>query len=225
LLRINQYYATSKAAPKQIPEASFSQIENLLKRHPDGLSAQETIAGLPDPLPLRTLQYRLKFLVKHDRIEKAGVGRSTKCISKTNIRAMDIPGAEIRPLNNVRVHQLQISNLGREIQAYVNQPRNLREKVAYNRQFLDSYEANGSFYLSEDECDRLATIGSSSIADRQPAGTFAKKIYDRLLIDMSWNSSRLEGNAYSLIDTKLLIENGIEAKGKSILEDTNEFEP
>ena len=48
----------------------------------------------------------------------------------------------------------------------------------------------------------------------QPAGTYAKRVLSRLLIDLSWNSSRLEGNTYSLLDTKRLIELGEETEGK-----------
>ena len=40
----------------------------------------------------------------------------------------------------------------------------------------------------------------------------------RLLIDLSWNSSRLEGNTYSLLDTRRLIEFGEEAQGRNRLE-------
>ncbi|MGH6951684.1 MAG: Fic family protein [Vitreimonas sp.] len=36
-----------------------------------------------------------------------------------------------------------------------------------------------------------------------------------MLIDLSWNSSRLEGNTYSLLDTLLLLEQGKSAQGKS----------
>ena len=39
-----------------------------------------------------------------------------------------------------------------------------------------------------------------------------------MLIDLSWNSSRLEGNTYSLLDTTRLIELGEEAAGKTRLE-------
>ena len=35
-----------------------------------------------------------------------------------------------------------------------------------------------------------------------------------MLIDLSWNSSRLEGNTYSLLDTKRLVDFGQEAQGK-----------
>jgi len=49
----------------------------------------------------------------------------------------------------------------------------------------------------------------------QPAGTYARKILNRLLIDLSFNSSRLEGNTYSLLDTERLIKDGAPATGKS----------
>jgi len=38
------------------------------------------------------------------------------------------------------------------------------------------------------------------------------------LIDLSWNSSRLEGNTYSLLETERLLEFGENAEGKDALE-------
>ena len=52
----------------------------------------------------------------------------------------------------------------------------------------------------------------------RPAGTYARKIHHRLLIDLSWNSSRLEGNTYSLLETERLLEHGDVGEGKSPLE-------
>jgi hypothetical protein len=46
------------------------------------------------------------------------------------------------------------------------------------------------------------------------AGTYAREILGRLLIDLSWNSSRLEGNTYSLLDTERLLKAGETAEGK-----------
>ncbi len=42
----------------------------------------------------------------------------------------------------------------------------------------------------------------------EPAGTYARHICQRLLIDLSWNSSRLEGNTYSLLETEQLLQIG-----------------
>ena len=60
-------------------------------------------------------------------------------------------------------------------------------------------------------------MGRPQVADL-PAGTYARQILNRLLIDLAWNSSRLEGNTYSLLDTKRLIELGKEADGHAHLE-------
>ncbi|MGB9442456.1 MAG: hypothetical protein WCB15_31250 [Desulfobacterales bacterium] len=47
------------------------------------------------------------------------------------------------------------------------------------------------------------------------AGTYIRQILDRLLIDLSWASSRLEGNTYSLLETERLIAFGETAPGKT----------
>lgn len=53
---------------------------------------------------------------------------------------------------------------------------------------------------------------------KQPAGTFARQIFNRLLIDLSWNSSRLEGNTYSLLETERLLAFGETMEEKSLTE-------
>jgi hypothetical protein len=50
------------------------------------------------------------------------------------------------------------------------------------------------------------------------AGTYSRQLLDRLLIDLSWNSSRLEGNTYSLLETHRLLEAGAAAAERSPLE-------
>jgi len=100
---------------------------------------------------------------------------------------------------------------------YVRKPPETRSPVAYDRSFLDNYRPNASFYLSDDERVNLAAIGKPRIAP-QPAGTYAKNILNRLLIDLAWNSSRLEGNTYSLLETRRLLEFGAVAKGHQQIE-------
>lgn len=43
--------------------------------------------------------------------------------------------------------------------------------------------------------------------------TIFKKEFERLTIELSWKSSQIEGNTYSLIDTEILIKEHTEAKG------------
>ena len=81
----------------------------------------------------------------------------------------------------------------------------------------NSYRPGETFYLTPAERTNLREVGTPKIAE-QPAGTYARQILKRLLIDLSWNSSRLEGNTYSLLDTKRLIDRGEESEGKGYLE-------
>jgi len=112
---------------------------------------------------------------------------------------------------------IPLSKAGTVIRDYVSQALQARKPVGYVRAFLDRYQPNSSSYLTEQDRIHLAAVGRPQIAD-QPAGTYAKQILNRLLIDLAWNSSRLEGNTYSLLDTKRLIELGEEAKGRARLE-------
>ena len=112
---------------------------------------------------------------------------------------------------------VSISKAGQEIRKYVRQAPESREPVGYDRAFLDSYRPNETFYLSDEERTHLHEIGKPQIGE-QPAGTYARQILDRLLIDLSWNSSRLEGNTYSLLDTRRLIYFGQAAEGKDRIE-------
>jgi len=54
--------------------------------------------------------------------------------------------------------------------------------------------------------------------ENRPAGTHLRDVLGRLLIDLSWASSRLEGNRYTLLDTKRLIEEGKAAEGMDRVE-------
>ncbi len=100
---------------------------------------------------------------------------------------------------------------------HISQPVEARSPVGYNQNVLHSYQPNTTFYLSAGQREKLLSIGRAEAAER-PAGTYARNILDRLLIDLSWNSSRLEGNTYSLLETKRLIELGETAIGRDAAE-------
>lgn len=87
-----------------------------------------------------------------------------------------------------------------------------RDPVPYHREWLEAYRPNKSFYLSPAVRALLHTAGEHTALE--PAGTFARKIYNRLLIDLSYNSSRLEGNTYSLLETEKLIIEGVAPSDK-----------
>lgn len=96
---------------------------------------------------------------------------------------------------------------------YVRKPVFERKPVAYNHEWLEAYTPNHDRYLSPDLLDQLTKAGRKSDKE-DPAGTYAKQIFTRVLVDLSYNSSRLEGNTYSLLDTEKLILSGKSAEGK-----------
>ena len=197
---------------RRIREEHLQAIEEAVRRHPDGATAQQIADVLDDAPPRRTLQYRLKFLVDRERLTMEGSGRWARyCMPQ--LRTITAYAAVAGDSKTGNLLVIPLSNAGAEIWDYVRRPIGARKPVGYDRAFLDSYRPNETFYLSEVERARLREIGGAQIAN-QPAGTHAKQILNRLLIDLSWNSSRLEGNTYSLLDTARLIEAGEEAEGK-----------
>jgi Fic family protein len=92
-----------------------------------------------------------------------------------------------------------------------------RFAAGYKHHLLDDCVPNRTAYLPDKLKAHLHKIGKPIVADRA-AGTFARDILSRLLIDLSWASSRLEGNTYSRLDTQRLIEFGQVAEGKDAKE-------
>ena len=169
---------------------------------------QDIARELETDLPRRTLQYRLKYLVDEKRLVKEGERRwVTYRIPAAEAEREAVTG-EARDEWVVEIH-VPFSKNGAKIQKYVRKPVKARKPVGYNREFLESYRPNVSAYLSENERAHLKKVGTPTTGE-QPAGTYAKQILNRLLIDLSWNSSRLEGNTYSLLDTRRLIDFGEE---------------
>ena len=198
-------------------EEHLQAIEEVLREHPEGRTASQIEAALTTAPPRRTLQYRLKSLVDSKRLIMVGTGRWARYREPRMVSAA-VQTVAGTPTVSVRAEVLPaLSTPGAEIREYVRQPLAARRPVGYDRTFLDSYWPNETFYLSQAEREHLQEVGRPVVAD-QPAGTYARQILNRLLIDLSWNSSRLEGNTYSLLDTTRLIELGEEAEGKQRLE-------
>ena len=198
---------------RRFREENLREIEEVVRGHPDGVTAQQISEALKPAPPRRTLQYRLKSLVDAKRLLMKGSGRWARYgvpgeISLEFQATSGVPEVKMRP-----VVLPPLSDPGADIQEYVHRPPESREPVGYNREFLYSYRPNDTFYLSETERAHLHEVGRPEM-EAQPAGTYIKKVLNRLLIDLAWNSSRLEGNTYSLLDTMRLLELGEEAEGK-----------
>jgi hypothetical protein len=205
-----------------MPEDALIAIEEAVRLRPEGADLPQIAKTLKPAVPKRTIQYRLKYLVDAGRIVKEGDDRWAKYRlpaqeEEARNLAADKPAAVPAAAEKAEEEAVPLSPASTEMRTYLSQSVNARKPVGYNREFLDSYRPNETFYLSQEQRAHLAQVGKPNFED-QAAGTYAKQILHRLLIDLSWNSSRLEGNTYSLLDTTRLIELGEAAEGRDRLE-------
>ncbi len=186
-------------------------LKKALAAVPDGASLEQFApAAAALDISRNTLIRRLKEMVDAGIIVKTGVSRAARYRFPQPAAPAQAPAAPPPVV-------VPLSPAGAEIKALVSRPLALRDPVAYDRNFLERYRPNETTYLTAAEREKLANLGRTA-KPNEAAGTHAQEILNRLLIDLSWNSSRLEGNTYSLLDTERLIEAGEAAEGKDAAE-------
>ncbi len=173
------------------------EILRIVGQEPDGITIEQI--GQLVNVPRRTLQRRLAELVASGRARAIGRGKQRRY--------------QLGPEEGARPDELRVSRSGQQVRSLVRRPLNQRTPVGYVAGFLDGYRPNHDFYLDAKLRSRLHDIGRAPGGER-PAGTYARQILGRLLVDLSWASSRLEGNTYTRLDTLNLIEHGRRAPGK-----------
>ena len=203
--------------PKKIPQNELDAILVAVSQFPEGASVKDLSEMLDKKLPRRTLQRRLAYLVDQKRLAIARRGRGTRYQIRKNTIKADIVLPFIEVKGRIGEGYVPISQEGKAVKEAVRLPIQNRQPVGYKRSFLDAYRPNESFYLSGKIRRHLLKLGHSN-ENEQPAGTYVQQIFNRLLIDLSWNSSRLEGNTYSLLETERLLELGESAEGKNAME-------
>lgn len=203
--------------PKVTPPHELDQLVALIATQPDGLAIEAMLSALNGSMQRRTLQRRLALLVAQQRIQTQGGARAMRyVVPQVNHGGANLQLPSLTAQATAEAY-VPTSPEGQEIKTYVRQPRHLRPPVGYKTTFLEQYHPNQTVYLPQNLRDQLHAMGRSP-ADQTPAGTFARDILNRLLIDLSWASSQLEGNTYSRLDTERLIEFGQAAEGKDALE-------
>lgn len=196
--------------PKLLPSNELQAILEIVAQNP-GISLAGIISALEIPISRRKIQHRLGFLIKKKHLIADGIGRGRRykpILDNTKINSTG--------LENLIDYGIPLSKKAKETLTIVQQPIQARTPVGYNRQFLDDYRPNETYYLSKSLRLHLLEIGKTD--GERPAGTYAREVLSRLLIDLSWNSSRLEGNTYSLLETERLIEFSDFAESKDLKE-------
>lgn len=106
---------------------------------------------------------------------------------------------------------------GETVLEHLKTPVSQRPAVRYNREFPGRYQPNRTRYLTDEDRAELAKAGTPVHDPIQAAQgvTYARRVLEELEIDMSWASSRLEGNSYDILETERLVRSARTAEGKA----------
>ncbi len=211
-----------------------AQIESVIRSHPEGISLsgiiEEFAMQTQQPLPERTMLRRLETLQIEGRIRSDGqttaaryfaTPTNTEKVPVTSTTSNVTPGAAATgiatPTEEATEGYIPLTAEGEAVLALITQPMVARRPVGYREKFLRDYIPGKTWYLPARARATLHEMGRTPEANRA-AGTFAHEIFERLLIDLAWASSALEGNTYTRLDTKNLLEYGVRAEGKGAAE-------
>lgn len=149
-----------------------------------------------------TIKRHLDDLVRSGEVIREGKARATR-YRLAGSNAARLPGSiAVSTPGVVPVWSTESQTLRQALL----QPLGLRNAVTYQRTFVDNYVPNQTSLLPTSLATTLMEEGR--MRGQQPAGTYARKVLEPLLIDLSWSSSRLEGNRYSLLATEQLFKSG-----------------
>ncbi|BAL23735.1 Fic family protein [Azoarcus sp. KH32C] len=167
-------------------------------------SSPEAITTALDA-PRSTVNYHLARMIAEGSIQKRYGGPATRYALPGQAAAAIPPpptGQPVLPAGKA----FQFSAGQQPLIEKLTAPIGTRKPVAYQRSFVEDYVPNQSALIPPAKALELFEKGRTP--GQQPAGTYARKVLEQLLIDLAWHSSRLEGNRKSMLDTKALFERG-----------------
>jgi Fic family protein len=191
-------------------QQDFELILRKLRNFLGSMSIGDIEKSIEYSIHKKTLQRRLKSLIDEGLVIVEGKGRNQKYLVNKNNNA--IP-TDALILDGDKTHPI-FSSRALSLLSYLDTPSYGRAKTSYQAELIENYIPNETQYVSNTIREQLYKSGKR-LDITLAAGTYAKHIGQRLLIDLSYHSSRLEGNTYSKLDTKKFIENGLTAEGKA----------
>lgn len=175
--------------------SKFESIINYVRSNP-GVSSSEIIAGLGWSVSPATMRRYLAALVADNKLVSSGANKGTRY--------------NISPVYSI------LSPI--DVEAYFKKEIDEREIIGhYNFELLDKL-ADASLFTKE-ESDKLSGLQRQfreNVSKLSPAQY--QKEMERLAVDLSWKSSQIEGNTYSLLETERLLLEKETASGKSLEE-------
>lgn len=151
---------------------------------------REHLEKSTDSISRVTIVRDIDILLKANLISKQGEGRSVVYIEKTQSSALTYIDIDKYFENGPDERILKSDSFNHQIFSDL-------------KELFSQTEINGLSKLNNEYQKRIKKLSTPQI----------KKEFERLTIELSWKSSQIEGNTYSLIDTEILIKEKREAEG------------
>jgi Fic family protein len=175
-----------------IDKRELEVIELIKKNHE--VSSREIFESLSKSISYATVKRMLSKLIDENLLTKRGQGKSTKYLIS--------PTYEILyPVDIEKYYEKEIDE--REI------------KESFNLQLIPETLKECSIF-TVNEFEQLSLLQKKFEKNiSQLSEIEYKKEFERLAIDLSWKSSQIEGNTYSLLETERLLKEKETASGKT----------
>lgn len=169
------------------------EIIEFIKKNQE-VSSSDIFESLSTSISYATVKRILSKLIDENLLTKKGQGKSTKYLISPTYELL-------RPVDIDKYYEKEIDE--RDI------------KTTFNLLLIPETLKKCSVFTSNDldQLDLLQNEFKKNIS--QLSETEYKKELERLAIDLSWKSSQIEGNTYSLLETERLLKEKETASGKT----------
>ena len=169
------------------------QILDFLRSNPES-SSNRILQGIEEKKSIATIKRVLSKLVSENLISTTGKGKSTRY--------------QLSPFYKL------FENI--DIEQYYEKEIDERTVVEnFNFSLLTEILPNVNLY-TKNELEKLSTLQDKFTQNISGLSEFQyKKELERLAIDLSWKSSQIEGNTYSLLETEKLLKEKETVSGKT----------
>ncbi len=169
------------------------QVIDFIKRYPES-SSNEILQGIEDKKSIATIKRTLSQLISKNLISTIGKGKSTKYKLSPFYKLFE-------PIDIDHYYKKEIDK------------REIRE--SFNFSILTEILPKAVLF-TQNELNKLTVLQNDFTKNIFEISEFQyKKELERLAIDLSWKSSQIEGNTYSLLETEKLLKEKETAAGKT----------
>lgn len=164
-----------------------------IQKHPNS-SSREIYDGLGDVVAFATIKRTITTLLDKNLVSTAGRGKATKYIIS--------PGFDVLfPI---------------DVELYFEKEIDEREvKEGFNFDLIKEVLNTIPIFTNEEK-EKLSNLQNDFVKNiSKLTKTEYNKEFERLAIDLSWKSSQIEGNTYSLLETEKLLKEKETASGKT----------